>query len=149
MHTHTCIYIYTPFSFCSFLINQTHREREREREIPLVKPETLERSRSRGDSGSRPGRTFSGNFAIKSFLSEFTEYLRLSFPPLLPLRFASNNGVFGSEFSISLSLCVSLCVYMCLSHRPCICSKTTHYLSMCWTLVQQKAKLYIGILYGL
>ncbi|KAK7859645.1 hypothetical protein CFP56_004781 [Quercus suber] len=69
----------------------------RQRQRPLDKPEALERSRSNGsDSGSIPERSLSGNLDTNSLLSEFTEYLRLSFPTLPPLLLAPRIGVFRS-----------------------------------------------------
>lgn len=54
----------------------------------------FEVSTSKGDSTSRPTKTFSGNLETNSFLREFTELRRLSLP--LPLRLLSLVDFFSS-----------------------------------------------------
>ena len=123
-----------PFVFLYFFpTNQTETERQRQRHRPLDKPEALERSRSNGsDSGSIPDRSLSGNLDTNSLFSEFTEYLRLSLPPLLPLLLAPSIGDFRPVSSISLCVCLwlsvfslllCLCLYVrvCSSKLDCLC----------------------------
>ena len=121
----------------------------------MVKPEALERSRSNGsDSWSIPERSLSGNLDTNSLLSEFTEYLRLSLPPIPPLLLGPRIGVFRSVPSISRCVSASLCsyfcsvfvsVFMCLLLSPII-SHSTHSSCRIISYVRYMS-LKIGICY--